>query len=216
MAEYRVGEESGDVGEGGAGAAQQGEAAGPQDVVDAGSPVGDPDAVQDADQVVDGQVGVVAFQGVQGGWGGPLVGVQQHQPRQGPLGEPLEEVADEVAFGVDHHHPTAFGDVVEGEVGDQGRLARPGRPQQVDMVAGVRGREPDRPGRAEVGVAQRLAVLRQPGWGGDGAGAGPGQPGHRRVDGEVGQGGQLPHGQQISLVQGPGGQGLGGPPQSPP
>ena len=83
------------------------------------------------------------------------------------------------------------------------------------MVAGVSGREPDRSGGAEVGVAQGLAVLGQPGRGGDGAGAGPGQAGHGRVDGEVGQGGQLPHGQQISLVQGAGGQGPGGPPQPP-
>ena len=91
------------------GAAEQGEAAGPQDVVDAGAPVGDPDAMQDADQVVHGQVGVVAFQGVQGGWGGPLVGVQQHQPLQGPFGEAVQEVGDEVAFGVDDDHPATLG-----------------------------------------------------------------------------------------------------------
>ena len=85
---------------------------------------------------------------------------------QDRLGEAVQQVGDEVAFGVDHHHPTAGGDVVQGEVGDQGRFARPGGPQQVEVVAGVGGRQPDRSGWAQLAVPQQLAVGGQPrGWG---------------------------------------------------
>jgi hypothetical protein len=130
-AEGRLGQQPGDLGQGRARAAQQRQTARPEHVVDPWAPVGVPDAVQDPDQVVHDQVGVAALQHVEG-WGCVgLVRVQQHQPLQRPLRQALQQVADQVALGVDDHHPTAGLDVLQGEVADQGRLARPGRADQV-------------------------------------------------------------------------------------
>src|SRR4029453_15067133 len=166
--------------------------------------------MQDPDQVVDGQIRVLAFQGVEGGWGRPFVGVEQDQPPKGGFGEPVQEVGDQVAFGVDDHHSPASLNVLEGEVGDEGGLAGPGGAEQVEVLAGVGRGEPDGPGGAELAAAQALAPGGQGGGCGGGSGAGPGEPGDGRVGGQVGQAGQLAGREQVTSAQGPARQGVDG------
>ena len=123
-----VGEEAGDVGQagrdaGGRGVAEQGEAGGAEHVVGAGSPEGGEDRAEDPDQVVDGEVGVGPRQDVQDRGGVGVLGVDEHGAGLGAGGEPVAEVGDQVALGVDDHHPAPGVDVGEDEVGEQRRLA---------------------------------------------------------------------------------------------
>ena len=53
-----------------------------------------------------------------------VLGVDEHGAGLGPCGEPVAQVGDEVALGVDDHHAAAGVDVAQDQVGEQRRLAR--------------------------------------------------------------------------------------------
>ena len=210
--ELRVGQQPGHVGQGGTAGwvAQQGQAGGAEDVVGAWSPVGGEDAAEDPNDVVDGQVGVWPLEHVEDRRGVAVLGVEQHQPLGDLGGQPVEQVADEVAVGVDDDGAASGGDIVQHHVGDQGGLADAGRAKQVQVVAGVLRRERDRPGGAAVGVAEDLADGTQPGHRRDRPGRRPGQAGDGRVSRQVRQRGKLGGGQQAPVAQHACGQGCGG------
>ena len=92
-------------------------------VVGPGSPEGGEDRPEDPDQVVDGQVGVGPRQDVEDRGGVGVLGVDEHRAGLGACGEPVAQVGDQVAFGVDDHHAAAGVDVAEDQVGEQRRLA---------------------------------------------------------------------------------------------
>jgi hypothetical protein len=180
--------------------AQQGQAAGTQDVVGAGSPVGAGDAAEDPHHVVHGQVGVWPVEHIEDRRCLVLGRVQQHQPLADLLGQPLQQVVHQVTAGVDHHHTAGLRDVVENHVDDQGRLAGAGGADDVQVMTGVGRGDRDRTWRASVGVAEHLADAAQPRDRRDRPGGGADQPGHGRVGRQVGEGGQLRDRQQITAA----------------
>lgn len=192
-AEFFFRQQRGEVFQGGAGHAQQGEQAVAQDVVGARAPVPFEDAAADAHEVVHDQVAVVAGEGVEAGRVG-LGGVDDdHAVGCGVRVEPVEDVVYEVAFGVDDHRAAFVAHVGQHHVGDQGGFADAGGADDVDVVAGVGGRQRDL-AAAGGGCAQGFGVAASRGdFGGRGhdAGAGAAQLRHGLVDGHVRQGGQF-------------------------
>ena len=155
---------------------EQGEQGGAQDVVGARPPEALVDAAEDPDQLVDDQVVVGAFEHVQAGRGG-IERIEQIDPVFEPGRDPLEDLLDQIALGVDHDRAAARLEVGEREPGDQRRLADPGRAEQVQVVAGVGDRERDR--LAARGEPERLPARGEAGGRGDAAGAGAHEPGQR-------------------------------------
>ena len=117
------------------------------------------------------------------------------------VGEPVDDVVDQVALGVDHHRTPPSGHVAEDEVRDERRFARPGGAQDVEMLAGIGHRQTHPPPVADFGPPEHLARCADLGRRSHGVGTGPGQPGHASVGGQVGQGGQFRHRQQVATTE---------------
>ena len=152
-------------------------------------------------------------EGVEAGWAGAAVGVEQHDPVRAAAGEAGEEVGDQVAFGVDEHDPAAGVGVVEDQLGEQGGFPGAGGADHVQVMPRIGDAQADGAGGLGVGDPERF----HPGpgggdarWRGEGAGAGAFEPGHERVHREVGEGGELGHRQQVTAPEPAPGQRLGG------
>ena len=96
--------------------------------------------------------------------------IDQDDPIPLAVGNAFEEVADQVALGVNHGDPAAGQDVVEGEVQDQGALAAAGRPTDVDVLAAVGLGDQDRRRRRPLAQTEHLS-------------RGRADPGRRQADG---------------------------------
>jgi hypothetical protein len=205
--EHRLGQKARDVGQRGARLAKGGEGCDPEHVVGARPPVGLEEAVEDPHQVIDRQVGICGVEDVHGRGRRVVVGVEDDHPPDRVLGQAIEDVVDQVALGVDHDRAPSCLCVLEDEVGKEGRLPRPGRPEHVGVLAGVGHCEPDGLAPAGLGVAQHLAVAAHLGRRGHGVRPGPGQPGDRAVGRQVGQGSELAHRVEVPPTEVPGAQG---------
>lgn len=94
---------------------------------------------------------------------GVLVGVDEHEAVTGGFRHPVEQIADQVAFGRVERRDAAPGlDVVEDHVHQQRGLTGAGRAERVHVVAAVRQRDPDPSARAGVGDADHLAAQAVP------------------------------------------------------
>ena len=172
--------------------AEQGEAGDAHDVVHPRPPRLGEDVPEDGHEVVDDQVGVVAFEGVEGGRVG-LVGVEDDDLVRQPGGDAVEDVEDHVAVRVDDDGAAPGEDVVDGHVDQQRRLPGAGRPDHVRVVAGVDDRQRDRVA-ADLGVAEDFRAASPGGdrdGGGHGFGAGPVQAGDGEVLRQRGEGGEF-------------------------
>ncbi|HUZ09444.1 MAG TPA: hypothetical protein VMU76_04685, partial [Acidimicrobiales bacterium] len=104
--------------------------------------------------MVDRHLGRLARKDIQGRWRLGLLGVDEHQSLKGTLGDPGEQVDDEVALRVDVHHATAGCHVGECQVGEQRRLARAGRADDVGVEAAVFDSKGDGTPGADLGVPE--------------------------------------------------------------
>ncbi|WP_369334341.1 hypothetical protein [Nonomuraea deserti] len=200
-----VGEELGDLGEGGAVAvgAYEGEAGRAHEVVQARAPGRGEAAVEDRDNRVDGERRVRSGQDVEAGWAAGFGRVEQDGPADGAFREAVEDVVDEVALGVDDEGASAGVGVGEDEVGQEGGLADAGLAEDVQVLAGGGHGDAHRARVAGLGVAQHpdvRPVRGDVGGGRDGAGSGAGNARSRLVVGQVGDRGELVDGQEIPGV----------------
>src|SRR5690606_5985367 len=108
-----VDEEFGDVAEGGAGAvdAGQGEAGGAEQVVQAGSPGGGEAAAERGDDRLGRKGRIVPSEHVEAWWPAWRGGVEHDGVADGASGEALQDVGDQVAFGVDDKRAATTGGV---------------------------------------------------------------------------------------------------------
>jgi hypothetical protein len=190
-------EQPGDQRQGGVGLTHQGQARDAQRVVDAGPPVPSEDLGEDPDDVVDSQVRVAAVragggQRVEAARVG-LVGVDDDQPFGGLGGEPVQDVDDQVASGVDDDDAAVGVHVGQDHVQQQRGFAGAGLADQVHVLAGVDGVQTHGV-PAQLGAADDLhsaSAGRDGCGGGHRLGAGPVQAGHGQILREGGEGGEF-------------------------
>ena len=127
--------------------AEQGEHRGPQDVVRSWTPKALEGLAEDADHRVRDQlafVGLVAVQDVEAERAVTLGRVEQHQPILMRAWDSLEEIADQIALGINHTDTNAGLDVLQGEVHEQGAFAAPSRTDHPEVLAAIALRDMDR------------------------------------------------------------------------
>ena len=113
-----------------------------QDVLGARSPGVGVEALEDGHDAVGGQLGVVPQrrQGVHPDWRPAVGGIEHDDVVTARLGHPVENVADEIALGIDDDQPATGPQVGQDRRQHQVRLAGAGDAEQVTVVQRVAGR----------------------------------------------------------------------------
>ena len=161
-AESVIGQQWHDVGQGGTGAADQGQTRRAEYVVHPWSPRRLVEAAEDRDHAVGDQFSLRGMCGVQNvpcAGGAGVVRVDDHEPVRAGCGESVDDVAGEVALRVDQHDAAAGVSFAEDVVGQPGRLPRPRHSLDVQVVAGVRDSEPDQTRASDPGFADEFHPL---------------------------------------------------------
>src|ERR1700687_333128 len=135
--ERRIRKERRDVAERRARNTDEGEQAGLQDIVGAGSPVFLVDALEDRERVLGSEMWIfigaqrerIHSDGMSFLVGSDVENIAQALARNSP-----ERIADEITLRIEHGAAAAGGDVLPDEVQQQRRLPGPGRPEDVKMV----------------------------------------------------------------------------------
>ena len=184
-----IGQELGELGQGGdAMLGAQGQACGAHHVVGARSPKGAVDPAEHRHEVVHNQVGVAAIEGVEAGWAGAAVGVDEHQAVCCRAGQPGQHVGHQIAFGVDQHDPPAGVGVGQDHLGQQSGFPRAGRAERMQVMPGIAHAQRNRPLVAAVGDTEGLGCRSgcgDPGRWGQGLGPSARHAGDGLVGGQV-------------------------------